>query len=196
MPPHFAERIFLAAIDGKPFPRAILDTAVRRVRVAEKTTRPQIALIKACLCRELRRHGSDLKRKNPELQEITKAMDPNNKNTGYRLGRLFATLEGLQGTAQGSLNSTITRRFYSAASTRPAMVFGNLLSLARHHMKKTDYSPRYEKLIEDILDPLPPDRAFPAVLNIQDQALFALGYYHQKQELFKKKTPDSEAKVK
>ena len=72
------------------------------------------------LCRELRWPGSDLKRKNPELQEITKAMDPNNKNTGYRLGRLFAALEGLQAAAQGSLNSTITRRFYSAASTRPA----------------------------------------------------------------------------
>ena len=46
----------------------------------------------------------------------------------------------------------------------------------------------FQKVIGEIVDALPCENPFPATLTLQEQGLFAVGYYHQRQALFTKKT--------
>ena len=47
--------------------------------------------------------------------------------------------------------------------------------------------PFYAKKLQEVLDLLRPDNAFPTTLSLEEQGLFALGYYHQKADLWKAK---------
>lgn len=114
-----------------------------------------------------------------------------NPAPAYRLGRLFAALERIQELAQPGINATIRDRYYGAASTTPVAVFTTLLRLKNAHLKKLTGAQEtfYEKLIGEILVPM---SDFPRRLTLPQQGEFALGYYHQRQAFFIKKTdPES-----
>lgn len=114
-------------------------------------------------------------------------LDKDNAHTAYRLGRLFATLEKIQQEAQPGINATIRERYYGAASSTPVAVFTTLLRLMNHHLAKlvTGRKTNFEKLLGEIMSGI---TNFPAHLNLPDQGRFALGYYHQRQDLFTKPT--------
>ena len=115
------------------------------------------------------------------------SLDPTNINVGYRLGRLFAVLEKIQEDAQPGINATIRDRFYGAASSSPVAVFPQLLKLKNHHLAKIDnlaFRGAHEKRLGEIFDGLAPQ--MPGHLAMEDQARFAIGYYHQRQALFTK----------
>ena len=118
-------------------------------------------------------------------------LDPANINPGYRLGRLFATLERIQEDAAGGpgkLNATIRDRYYGAASSTPAAVFSTLLRLSKHHLGKlsTGLAISRERLIGEIMDGFDASSFPPRILPLPDQARFALGYYQQRQAFFTK----------
>ena len=114
-------------------------------------------------------------------------LDLSNTHTAYRLGRLFAVLERAQESANPGINATIRDRFYGAASSTPVAVFTTLLRLEKAHLKKMPPAQAawFESLIGEVLNPVPD---FPAHLTLPDQGRFALGYYHQRQHFFTKKT--------
>ena len=114
------------------------------------------------------------------------ALDPANNNPGYRLGRLFAVLEKIQENANPGINATIKDRYYGAASSSPVSVFSQLLKLKNHHLAKLKKGEKiyFEKLVGDIMDGI---SEFPSHLTMNDQAYFSIGYYHQRQEFYKKK---------
>ena len=121
-------------------------------------------------------------------------LDLTNTNQAYLCGRLFAILEKIQSDAIPGANSTIKERYYGAASTTPATVFGRLLSLSRHHLAKLDTGKcvYYEKLLQGVISDLD-SNGLPKYLSIDDQSRFAIGYYHQREELYtKKETTDKE----
>ena len=116
-------------------------------------------------------------------------LDPTNTNVGYRLGRLFAVLEKVQSDANPGINATIRDRFYGAASSTPVTVFGNLMRLSNHHLSKLEkeksgLSVIRKKLIGEIMCGI---SDFPPHLDLADQGRFAIGYYHQTQDLWTKK---------
>lgn len=116
------------------------------------------------------------------------SLDIGNPNIGYQLGRLFAVLEKIQSEASPGLNTTIRDRFYGAASSTPVTVFGNLMRLKNHHLAKLESAGRrvqFERLMGEILSKV---EDFPAHLALNDQGRFAIGYYHQSQDFFTKKT--------
>ena len=108
---------------------------------------------------------------------------------GYRLGRLFAVLEKVQQAASPGIQATIRDRYFSSASATPAIVFPVLLRLAQHHVAKAEYGRFSDQTIEQILAGM--DR-FPQRLSLEDQGLFMLGYYHQRNAFFRKSTKDKE----
>lgn len=109
-------------------------------------------------------------------------LDVNLKNQGYQLGRLMAVLESIQKVALKGIKSTITDRFYGSASTAPASVFGRLLSGSKAHLAKIRKDKEglyqiFEQRLEQVCGQI---TSFPSILKLNDQGMFALGYYHQK----------------
>jgi CRISPR-associated protein Csd1 len=93
-------------------------------------------------------------------------------------------LEKIQEEANPGINATIRDRFYGAASSSPIVVFPQLLKLKNHHLSKLSNPGRkvnFEKELGEIFDGL---QDFPSHLSMEDQARFAIGYYHQRQSFF------------
>jgi CRISPR-associated protein Csd1 len=108
-----------------------------------------------------------------------------NHDPAYLCGRLMAVLENAQLAAMPGVNTTIVDRFYGTASTAPASVFSRLLKGVQPHLAKLQRDNRgayiaIQTRIEEILSGLPGDRGFPRILSLQEQGMFALGYYHQR----------------
>ena len=186
IPPNLGGAILHAVFSGTDslYPSLWLNAAVNRCRAERHINYLRAAVIKACLNRIIRRDANLEK-------EFLPMLDTTNANTAYRLGRLFATLERIQESANPNLNATIRDRYYGAASSTPVAVFTTLLRLKNAHVKKlsTGQSIWFEKLIGEVLGPI---LDFPKHLPLQDQGRFALGYYHQRQAFFTK-SPDTPA---
>nr|WP_321467219.1 type I-C CRISPR-associated protein Cas8c/Csd1 [uncultured Desulfobulbus sp.] len=179
IPPNLAGDFMKAILAGTPYPQTILSAVIRRCRAEREVTYPRAALLKAVLARAARfYHQSE--------QEVGMALDAGNSNIGYRLGRLFATLEKIQEEASPGINATIRDRFYGAASGTPVTAFPHLMKLKNHHLAKLDNRGRgvnLEKVIGEIMGGIVD---FPTHLSLQDQGRFAVGYYHQRQAFFTK----------
>ena len=184
IPPNLAGDTMRAILTGQRYPQTLLQAAVRRNRAEQSVTYARAMLIKACLNRKTRFDNPQ------EKEELKVSLDTGNKNIGYRLGRLFAALEKIQGEANPGLNATIRDRFYGAASGTPIAVFSNLMRLKNHHLSKLDSPGRrvtFEKLIAEILSNVDGQIGFPPTLSMPDQGRFAIGYYHQTQDFYTKK---------
>jgi CRISPR-associated protein Csd1 len=172
LPPSLAGEIFLAIIFGFKYPQLLLSAAIQRCRAEQSVTRERAAILQLYFQR------------NKQRQELTMGLNRELPDTGYRLGRLLAVLERLQSDTNRGLNKTIVDRYYGAASTRPVTVFPSLIHLAQHHAAKLKNSWFFQKEIGEVLEAVP---SFPSHLSLEEQGLFALGYYHQRQEYFKKR---------
>ena len=160
-----------AALAGAPLPPNLLSEAVRRNRAEQDVTRPRAALIKAVI----------QSRQGLLLEEDTMIqLDNDNLDPAYRCGRLLAVLESVQYQALGI--TAVTDRFYGTASSAPASVFGRLLRGAQPHLAKLERDKRgayfaLQQRLEEVMAGL---QGFPKTLGMEDQGLFALGFYHQR----------------
>jgi CRISPR-associated protein Csd1 len=116
------------------------------------------------------------------------SLNENTKIEAYHLGRLFAVLEKVQKAANPDVKSTIRDKYFSSASTTPASTFPTLFALAQHHISKSDYGTYYDKMIGEIMDKLDVENdPFPKNLTLDEQGIFYLGFYHQRNSLYKGK---------
>ncbi len=109
-------------------------------------------------------------------------LDVDNPSPAYRCGRLFAVLEDVQRLAIPGIKATISDRFFGTASSAPLTVFSRLIRGAQPHLAKLERDNRgayvnLQRKLEEIIGGL---RSFPRTLGLEDQGLFALGYYHQR----------------
>ena len=186
IPPNLAGEWMRSILTGTSYPLTLLSSTLMRLRSDKDVNAYRVAILKAVLTR------------NFKMKEASVALDPENKDKGYLLGRLFAVYEQVQSAALGrGVNATIKDKFYGAASAQPRKVFALLDKGSANHLSKIGkQSPGYkvtlEKLITGIMDIMSPDEnPFPPSLSAEDQALFGLGYYHQRSEFFKSKKSDT-----
>jgi CRISPR-associated protein Csd1 len=191
VPPNLAGEWMRAILSGLQFPDSLYQMALRKsktprdekkfsnkIKYVIEVQRPCMAVIKACLNRK--------KTINSTEKEMAVSLDKENRNIGYRLGRLFAALEIIQEEALPNINATIRDRYYSACSGTPASVMPILMRMKNHHLGKLDKPKKifYERILIEIIGDI---CDFPSLLNLQDQGRFAIGYYHQRQSFFTKK---------
>ena len=176
LPPQTVEILLSHALTGRRLPLSLLHRAVRRARAdSENTiTHPRAALLKLVLL-------------SNESAPVTPMLNPDHDSPAYHCGRLLAVLEDIQRRAIDP-NTTLVDRYYGTASTAPASVFGNLLRTAQSHLGKLrrsdadrGFGVNRQKELGEIMSKLDD---FPNTLSAQQQALFGLGYYQQRQARF------------
>ena len=174
---------------NQPYPRLLLDQVEIRIRAEREVNRGRAAIIKAYLLKES--ENGNLSRFSKEALSV----ELNNETTyqPYLLGRLFAVLEGLQLAANPGINSTIRDRYFNSACATPSVIFPQLIKLAQAHLKKVGggLEKTYNAKIGSIMEKI--GESYPARLNLYDQGIFQLGYYHQSQARYVKKEENKNA---
>lgn len=179
VPPNLAGEWMRSILTGARYPATLLSSMLARIRADGRVNALRAAILKAVLIRNHR-------------LEVPVALDPDETNKGYVLGRLFAVYEEIQRAALGGkVNATIKDKFYGSASATPQRVFAALDRGAVNHLAKLGkISPgrkvNLSKLLVEVMDGMSPSQdPFPVSLPAKDQALFGLGYFHQHSEFFK-----------
>lgn len=185
--PSLLARLFDIIVNGRPLPGLLLGTVIKRIRTdTDLQINPiRAGIIRAYLNRKSRAIG--------QKEEIGLSLDINSKNQAYLCGRLFAVLERIQQQAAGGveLNRTIKDAYFSSAASMPSVIFAKLMQLSQHHLKKVGNTNKgaqvnLNKLTGEIMDGLCGE--FPATLPLHEQGKFIIGYYHQRQDFYKKST--------
>jgi CRISPR-associated protein Csd1 len=181
VPPLLSGVLMQSILSGTRYPQVFYNAVLNRIRADHTVNYVRAAIIKAVLTRQ----------PNSNYQ-IPMSLDSNRTDEGYLLGRLFAALEKTQEDALPGINATIRERFYSSASATPGAVFPRILRTYQHHLAKLEggHKVNRERLVQSIHDPL---ISYPTHLNLEEQGLFAIGYYHQRQDFFTKKSSSNEA---
>jgi CRISPR-associated protein Csd1 len=183
VPPNLAGEWMRTILVGTPYPLTLLSSVLMRIRSDGDVNALRVGMLKALLIRNFRKTE----------REAPVSLDPANTKKGYLLGRLFAAYEQAQRAALGrNLNATIKDKYYGAASAQPRKVFPLLDKGSANHLSKLGKQRpgqrmNLEKTISGILEQMSPaGDPFPASLPAEDQALFALGYYHQRSDFFRR----------
>lgn len=184
--PNLAGAWMRAILTGAPYPMTLLSTTLMRLRMDGEVNALRAGILKSVLIRNFK-------------VEVPVALDPAARNKGYVLGRLFAIYEEIQRAALGgNVNATIKDKFYGAASATPQKVFALLDRGSANHFAKLrkqsmGRAVNLEKLLTGITDLMEPgDDPIPTALSSAEQAMFGIGYYHQRSEAFRKRDTQSD----
>jgi CRISPR-associated protein Csd1 len=180
IPPNLAGDWLRAILTGNPYPLTLLSIVLMRLRADRDVNGLRVAMLKAVLIRNF-------------SWEVPVSLDVENRDSGYLLGRLFAAYEYAQTQALGpSVNATIRDQYYGTASATPRSVFPLLQRKATHHLSrlrkdKPGLAINLDRRIGEIFELADPDSLFVPTLSAQRQAMFAVGYYHQRNEFYRRK---------
>lgn len=173
-----ATTLLRSALTGYPLPDRLLQQAVRRCQVESNDKNQKVSRARAALMKLV------IMSQQPQSKEDEMVyLQPDNSDSAYHCGRLLAVLESIQRlSADGQLNTTLIDRFYGSASSAPASAFGTLIRGAQPHIAKLrknrpGLARSLEGQMEEVIGAIP---AFPPMLTSKAQAVFALGYYHQR----------------
>jgi len=189
LPDSVAPALLNTALWGRALPLSLLHGAVQRARAEREhvVTNPRAALIKLVI-----QSNQSLAKRYPMSDQL----DPIHPHPAYHCGRLLALLDNVQDKAVGS-RATLVDRYYGAASATPAAVFGVLMRNVQNHLGKLRKSQNdrglavfFDKQIGEISSHLGRD-GFPRTLTLEEQGLFALGFYQQKNRPVKKEAADN-----
>jgi CRISPR-associated protein Csd1 len=173
LPAHIPKSLISFALKGGSLPYWLLGLALERNKAENSVPRNRAVLIKLTYLANLNDNTKE---------DYMVSLEMENKEPAYLCGRLLAVLESIQYHALGKVGATIVDRFYGTASSAPASVFGNLMKGSQAHLsklrkEKPGLQHNLQVELQSVLQNL---TGFPKTLGMQGQALFALGYYHQR----------------
>lgn len=190
IPPHLSGEVMRALLTGLPYPRALLIQTIMRIRADGDFNALRVALAKAGIVRIARREHEARIRQNPDTppwRDPLVALDRDEPNVGYRLGRLFALLDYAQFLSVGSVNAGIKEKFFASASATPRRIFPSILRMYQNHLSDARKSPETrdranhtDSEIKQVMDGLEAHAPFPTTLSLDDQGRFIVGFYHQR----------------
>lgn len=172
-----ASHFLQATLTGEAFPAELLYRTIMRLQSEKRITVACAALLKAVLSRNSGIH-------------LGYCLDADLDDHSYLLGRLLAWFDFLEQEARGGgIGVPVSSVHYASASANPAQTFPALHGKALRNLEKI--RPRKPALISYaeacLLDLI--SKAFnwgkrKALPSPEDRAVFAIGCYHQRQELY------------
>ena len=193
--------VMRAILGNTLYPAALYYAILNRIRTdaddkergVRKINYVRAAVIKAYLKRKHRHQNQD------QIKEVLNmSLNEKSTNQAYLLGRLFAVLEKAQMDAVGeNIGASIKDRYFTSACATPVTVFPQLLRLSQHHISKAEYGYTSDRRIQEIMNLMELDHdPFPAHLSLDQQGIFVLGYYHQRQAFYLPKNRTQAAEEK
>ncbi len=183
--PLLSGAVLKSILTGNRYPASLFQYVMLRIRSEQddteaspplyKITYERCAIIKAYLCRNGKRG-------------ITVALNENENDVAYVLGRIFAVWEHIQSEANKGINATIKDKYFDSACATPARIFPILQKLSGHHLRKLEDGKKiyFEKQLTSLMGKIDAG-AIPNILPLKEQGMFVLGYYHQVQARYTKK---------
>jgi CRISPR-associated protein Csd1 len=201
-------KLWRSILEGDQTQKGVLDEARRPLPLPDAAASGALAYVRSRLLREDDEQSSGnldrvacavlkawLIRKTGNKSDKETVMDAKlNKDhpaAAYQAGRLMAVLAALQTSALPDVGAGVVQRYYAAASTTPSLVLGRLIRNAQYHLQKIESKGLaiwYEQQLAEIMTKLGDQP--PAILDMEGQTLFALGYYQQKADLYSSKKTD------
>ena len=181
-PRQVVQELLESIIKGLPYAPALQMACLERIH-HDHTSKYPVTELRAAL---LKAYINRKHRKNPQIKQLTMALDKSNSNPAYLAGRLFALLERIQEKAIPGVKANITDRYFRTASATPGIIFGRLLQLSAFHLSKIKKEHGglgfyFDRQIQEVLELLPGGQAtFDKFFSPDQQSIFAVGYYHQK----------------
>lgn len=182
--PQLAGDLVYSILTGYKYPETLFNGIMNRIS-AERDVSSERSTIRSSVIKAY------LLRNYPQYKEVlTVELNENCTNQAYVLGELFSVLEEIQSAANPQINTTINDRYFTSASSTPALVFPLLIDLSQNHLKKLKisnpgYSVNLQKKLTELMSKITEE--LPSRMNMQEKGIFQLGYYHQKQRRFTKK---------
>ncbi len=174
-----ASMLWNCAMKNSIPPLLVISMILNRIRKEQGIVTPErAALIKLAINRNFKTGGI----------KIMEKLDEKSSNNAYIAGRIFAVLESIQWHALGETNAGIRERHFSSASTTPSTAFGRLFKMSQHHLtklkgEKPGLAVNLDKQIQKLMAKTD---SFPTIFSLEEQGIFVIGYYHQKEALFHK----------
>lgn len=176
--PHaILETLQTAALQRRPLPRHIASHVVSRVAADGHVDDPRVALLRLYLTRSQSLKGTPMP-----------GLDPDNTQPAYLLGRLMSVYEDTQyaaATVDGGdpPNATFVDKYLAGAITSPRLVLTAGGRQAPAWLSKLRRSGRdwfHRRDMDEIIAELSPADPGPTRATLDEQALFLLGYHHQR----------------
>jgi CRISPR-associated protein Csd1 len=175
---HLVSDTVSAVLMGQPYPATLFAAVQFRMRADRRVTRGRAAIVKAYLLRNTA-HAADYQ----DYKEVLcVALNEESNYVPYVLGRLFSVLETIQMTADPDVNTSFRVKYLTTACIAPDLVFPLMLNLAQTYLEKiADANPAEQvdlsNQISELINRL--NAAYPPHLNVHEQGVFQIGYYHQ-----------------
>ena len=182
--PQLAGDLLRAVLTGCRYPATLLNGVTLRIRAEHTVTRGKAAILKAYYTR----NASPLVPK----EVLTVELNEQSCYQPYVLGRLFAVLEAVQDAANPGISTTIKDKYFNSACATPSVVFPTLLKLAQKHLQKLPQASKvfYNRQLCDLIGKM--TQPYPARMTLPEQGVFEIGYYHQTQKRYEKKSREEE----
>jgi CRISPR-associated protein Csd1 len=181
----FIARMWRTAVRNETIPEYALAQVLHRFKVDILEDTPVnhagMGLMKAYHIRKERKKGGETM-----TDDLKSYLNEEHPHAAYHCGRLMAVLAALQRAALGDVGAGVVQRYFSAASSTPALVLGRLTRNSQAHLNKLTggLSYWYEEKIAAIWGRI--KDTIPKTLTLEEQSLFALGYYQQMAGMRKK----------
>jgi len=174
--------IVMSIFDGTSYPLAILEKILLVIHKDKCVTRDQAAIARGFVCRN-------------QNKEVSMGLDTTVKCVGYCTGRLFAVYERLQFEASGNrkVSSDIADRYFPSIMDAPASTIEKISKESRYHQNKLNRDKKgraiyFQKLIGSIYNHIDGRGGIPTRRTPEITASFIVGYHHQQQDFFVKKS--------
>ncbi len=133
-PPPLVQGTLEAILGADPYPAALFENVMLRIRAEREVRWQKAAILKAYF----------LKNRGVCVPQEVLQVELNEQSTyyPYLLGRLFAMLEKIQRDANPRINATIRDKYFNSACATPSTIFPLLIKLSQSHLRKLEPSLR------------------------------------------------------